>query len=543
MSYSVGNNGIGILGKHVNCVLFSVVCWAAVFSLVRNVPEWQITGKWIGTIAIAAISGTIISTASLFKSGFSFTPIVQTCSFCMIAVNIAIAVHCVLQITGLAGNGTPFRAVADFDNPAGVAALFCVTFPFIITAASNRFRGILVAAIFIIDASVLFVIQSRAGLVALLAAAAVWCLSRLREKRIKPAWVVAVALLMAMVSGGFLYLSRVKSASTSGRLVIISTCMRMVAEHPLFGWGTGGLSRDYMTCQAEYLKTIDNESILMLSDNVTHPLSEYMLVAVNYGLFGLSVVLGLIAFVVVRALRKKGRTKVFLLMEICSVCTLSLFSYPFRYPMTTVALACCIVPGLIIWLQKNHLIYRKIASVITLLVSLAVLGALWPYYRSQVMWKEMTDKMNANTDYALDIKRDIIPLTDRVLGDNPRYQYSRAVVNYYAEDYTAALADAGKSSKQLSGYDTELLLGSICDKLKEFSDAELHYMEASYMCPSRITPLYRLFRLYEEQNDTASMIKVGRELLDKPVKVHSHDTRAMRLDVKRFIYREIPPDL
>jgi hypothetical protein len=268
-----------------------------------------------------------------------------------------------------------------------------------------------------------------------------------------------------------------------------------------------------------------------------------MLVAVNYGLFGLSVVLGLIAFAVVRGFRKKGRTRVFLLMEICSICTLSLFSYPFRYPMTAVALACGIVPGLIIWLQKKPLIYRKIASVITLFVSLAVLGALWPYYRSQVMWKEMTDKMNANTDYALEIKRDIIPLTDRVLGDNPRYQYSRAVVNYFAGDYTAALADAGKSSKQLSGYDTELLLGSICDKLKEFSDAELHYMEASYMCPSRITPLYRLFRLYEEQNDTASMIKVGRELLDKPVKVHSHDTRAMRLDVKRFIYREIPPDL
>lgn len=538
MFYSVRTNDIGIIGKLAIFVLYSVICLAASFSLVRNVPEYLVTGKWIGTIAIVAISGTIISATSLFKSGYRITPVVQTCSFCMVVANMAVAILCVLQIIGLASNSTPFRAVADFDNPAGVAALFCVSFPFVITAVGNRLRTKLVAAVFIIDASVLFFIQSRAGLVTLLATVAVWCLSVLRVKRIKPAWVVALSLLMVTVAGGFLYLFSLKSASTNGRMLIINTCMRMVAEHPLLGWGTGGFGRGYMVYQAEYLKTIDNESILILSDNVTHPLSEYMLVTVNYGLTGLSVAIGLIALAVVRASRKRGRTKIFLLMEICSVCVLSLFSYPFRYPITTVALGCCVVPGLIIWLQNKPLIYRKIASAITLFVSLAVLLALWPYYRSQVMWKEMTDRLNADTDYALDIKRDIVPLTDRVLGDNPRYQYSRAVVNYFAGDYAAALVNAGKSSEQLSGYDTELLLGSICQKLKKYSDAELHFMEASYMCPSRITPLYRLFRLYEERNDTASMVKVGHKLLDKPVKVHSHDTRAMRLDVRRFIFKE-----
>lgn len=529
-------NGIGILGKLAIFVFYSVICLAASFSLLRNVLEYQVAGKWIGTIAIVAISGTVISAASLFKSGHRIIPVVQACAFCMVVANMAVAAHCVLQMVGLACNGTPFRAVADFDNPAGVAALFCVTFPFVITAAVNRFRGLFVGAVFIIDASVLFAIQSRAGLVALLATTVVWCLSRLRVKRIRPAWVVVFALLMVTVACGVLYLFRFKSASTNGRMVIINTCMRMVAEHPLFGWGFGGFGREYMASQAEYLKTIDNESILMLSDNVTHPLSEYMLVTVNYGLAGLSAVIGLIALAVARALRKRGRTKIFLLMEICSVCVLSLFSYPFRYPMTTVALACCIAPGLIGWIRNMPLIYRRMASAITLFVFLAVLFALGPYYKSQVMWKEMTDRMNSNTDSASGIKRDILPFTDRVLGDNPRYQYSRAVVNYFAGDYTAALADAGKSSEQLSGYDTELLLGGICQKMEMYGDARLHYSEASYMCPSRITPLYRLFRLYEEQNDTANMVKVGHELLNKPVKVHSHDTRAMRLDVRRFFF-------
>ena len=111
--------------------------------------------------------------------------------------------------------------------------------------------------------------------------------------------------------------------------------------------------------------------------------------------------------------------------------------------------------------------------------------------------------------------------------------YSRAVVNYYAGDYQQALNDAKNSSDKLSSYDTELLLGSICQKIGLNVDAETHYREASYMCPSRITPLYSLFRLYEEQGDTTNIVIVGHELLDKPVKVASHETRAMRLDVKR----------
>lgn len=58
---------------------------------------------------------------------------------------------------------------------------------------------------------------------------------------------------------------------------------------------------------------------------------------------------------------------------------------------------------------------------------------------------------------------------------------------------------------------------------------------ASYMCPSRIRPLYNLFRLYEDLNDTLNMVKVGNELIEKPIKVQSHDARAMRLDVRRWL--------
>lgn len=523
------------LKKYASTILFGALLLTASFSLVRNIPEWRITGKWIGTIATVIISGSVLSITNLFtiKPEYRCVPTARACSFCMLSMNLAVAVYCLLQMAGLANNETLFRAVADFDNPAGVAALFCVTFPFIIILSRHKTNILLVVTLFVIDASVLFAIQSRAGLVAITVSTVVWLLSLCAEKKIKPGTVILISLLVAVVIGGVTFLFYYKSASTNGRMVIFNTCIRMVAARPLLGYGFGGFGREYMNWQAEYLKTIDHDNILMLSDNVTHPLSEYMLVAVNYGLIGLAVVIGVITIAVVRAFRQKGRQRAFILMEICSLCTLSFFSYPFRYPMTSIVVVCLIVLFLSHRIKKFQLSYRRPAVAFVLAVSLVSITFLWPWYKVQVQWKSISDRLNLDAKSAIVVKHDILPYTDKVLIRNPRYMYSRAVVNYYAGDYQQALNDAKNSSDKLSSYDTELLLGSICQKIGLNVDAETHYREASYMCPSRITPLYSLFRLYEEQGDTTNIVIVGHELLDKPVKVASHETRAMRLDVKR----------
>ena len=41
------------------------------------------------------------------------------------------------------------------------------------------------------------------------------------------------------------------------------------------------------------------------------------------------------------------------------------------------------------------------------------------------------------------------------------------------------------------------------------------------MCPNRFVPLYKKFKIYKEQGDTARMISIGNEILTKKIKVHS----------------------
>ena len=519
--------------KCITHLLFGIICITASFSLVHVVPEWEIVGKWIGFLSSLSFSLILLFSIRLFCPEHQLLKYFKSFPLYLTSANIAVAIYCILQIIGVCNNNSLYTAVADFDNPTGVASLLCVTFPFAFRIVENRSRNIITVVFFIIDSIILYIIKSRTGLITLSLSFAVGLILEINKTKAKGYLLTLSIVLLLITSASIPYLFFNKTASTKGRMVIVDTCLQMITDRPLFGHGIHGFGREYMHYQAEYFKTIEDNNILMLSDNVSHPLLEYLLISVNYGLFGLLIVLALIVLAIKRAFKKKGHFRTFLLMEVCTICIFSLFSYPFRYPMTTLALLCCIAPWLFKIIKDLPQFYWKVLSIFAIITGIVFLVIIGNWYMALTKCKEITDKLNTDTTSAIEIKHDIFPLTDKPMSLSPRYLYSRAVVNYYAEDYVQALLDAHNSSNMLSSYNTELLIGNIHQKMSNYDDAEIHYWEAAYMCPSKIMPLYRLFKLYEEQGDTVNMVNIGHKLLDKPVKVHSRDTRAMRLDVRR----------
>lgn len=511
-------------------ILFSSICLAACYSVVRNIPDWRITGKWIGTIIFVLISIVVISVHKLVKPEYRFIPDIRVYSIILIAVNLGIAGICLLQITGVIRNDSLFNAVADFDNPAGIASSLCCTFPFsLMLSHQKKISTILAIIIYSIDGLFLFLIQSRTGLMALGTSGLFLLLYTLKGLKTRTKWLYLLFLLFLIETFSVFFLFRNKVASTNGRKVIYNTCVRMIADRPILGYGPDGFGKYYMHWQADYLKTINDQNIIMLSDNITHPLSELLLITVNYGLVGLFVVVGLIVYTVVLSQKREEHIRTLLFMFLCNICILSLFSYPFRYPMTTIALIFFVSILFKDRLEMSKRDHNRFISIIILIISILSFLFVVRWYKAQVYWKEMIEVFNSCNEF----KEDYLHLTDKMLGNNPRYLYSRAVVNFYAGDYNSSLTYAEKSAEKLSSYDSELLIGNILQKLESNMDAEIHYREASNMCPSKITPLYRLFRLYDEERDTVKMIKIGHEILDMPVKVSSHDTRAMRFDVRR----------
>lgn len=512
--------------------LFGILCVATSFSLVRNIPDWQITGKWICSLAIITFMLLIISLELIFHKQQISCLNIKICSAWFVSTNIVTAIYCILQISGLATNSTPYRAVADFDNPAGVASFLCLTFPFSITVFGHRWRTVSVFVTFVFDTLVLFIIQSRSGLITISLSLLLGLSLFMRKKNEKQMIMVAITVFAIVL--GIAFLSYKKQKSTAGRMVIYKTCMNMLANRPDIGYGPDVFAKYYMKYQAEYLKTIENDKILMLSDNVTHPLSEYLLIVVNYGIVGLAFIMAIIIVCLHMISKQTGSIKTLLFMIVCTLVVLSLFSYPFRYPITLVTTLFCAI----ILFRDFFGVYNSRYRVASM-VSLSVLGIISLCFVismqfAMMAWQRMIEGEHHSN--LKDSKQLIINKhADCVFKRNARYLFSRAVSNYDMKYYNNALIDAKNSADYLSCYDTELLLGSIYSHIGMYAEAQRHYREASYMCPSRIAPLYWLFRLYEEQQDTTMMLEYGEKLLDRPVKVQSHETRLMRLDVKRSL--------
>ena len=515
-------------GNYIIAILFPIVCLFSSFSFFRNVNEWQIQGKWIGFVIsffIAAMLLFIIRFSNPCRN-WSYGLTARICAISAISTNIAVAVICILQMADIIPAVSPFPATSDFDNPAGVAALMCATFPFSTVTDEGRMNTNVfrVFAVFALDIFVMCLLQSRAGMLGLSAGMLVFLFLWHGNVRLKTALLLLCTATVLIMT---IFLFRHKGGSTSGRLLILDVCWQMIKDKPLLGHGVNGFAREYMLYQANYLKTVNSSGLLMLTDNITHPLNEFVLLTVNYGIIGLTALLAFSVTAVRLLIKQFGQYRPFFLMTVCSIGMLSLFSYPFRYPMTAVSLLMCIV------LPISQAGIRIPATLPFILMVITVIPFM-SWYRSQTAWKQITEQLSKDSNDKC-ISMDLIKTADTALRHNARYRYSRAVAEFYSENYNESLNDALFSREHIAAYDTELLIGEIYRKLGNNDSAVAHLIMASEMCPSRITPLYTMFKIYESDNDTVNMNRTGRELLSHPVKIQSSKTRAMRFDVRKHI--------
>lgn len=117
----------------------------------------------------------------------------------------------------------------------------------------------------------------------------------------------------------------------------------------------------------------------------------------------------------------------------------------------------------------------------------------------------------------------------------PQFLYAYAFELYKHNEYDESLSVALRSSKALSNYDLELLLGDIYLKKNEFALAEKHYKKAASMIPCRFIPLQALRDVYIASGDTLKDRDVSHEILNKPVKISSLTVSYIKNEAKKSI--------
>ena len=104
-----------------------------------------------------------------------------------------------------------------------------------------------------------------------------------------------------------------------------------------------------------------------------------------------------------------------------------------------------------------------------------------------------------------------------------------------AGQYDESLKITRACERIWADYDLQLLIAENYLQCREYSRAEYHYRQASFMCPVRFVPLYFLYRLYGITGEREKQLMMANEILDKPVKVMSPAVEQIKEEVKQIM--------
>lgn len=405
-------------------------------------------------------------------------------------------------------SGSPIKGT--FDTPAG--ASFCIsTMTTVLLLSFKKNQDIkirlLTTILFVASIVMLLLMQSRTGFIAVI------MVLILMFKNPKIRFFLFSVGLVLLISISF-----IKFDSTKGRSFIASTSISMfdTPKNILLGRGSQGFKEKYMTYQAKALNE-SNSNFSELADNIKHPLNEFILLFVNYGIIRSLILLSIMLYLLLKNSKDKERTT--LLAVLFVFC---LFSYPFKYPLAWIILISAL--GLNAG-QSKEILSIKYAHVIG--ACLLAISIFLYYINSK--WKQAWTLCETG-DFVESINK---------FNECARYIHSSEFI--YNHAYALSCTNQHKEAIRIiekskcHDYETELLKGYLYHEDKRNEQAIAHYKIASEMCPNRFKPLYGIFQCYNETEFCKDKRQIAQIILTKKIKVHSPEIDWMKQDVKQFL--------
>lgn len=459
-------------------------------------------------------------------------------------VSWAIIVSCTLeilfvfgQLVGLFGRLSEF-GIGTFDNVAGFSSCICFGLAFLIREFGNSKKAdLLLAFVALLFLSAVLYSMSRTALLSL----GVVCFfvflqyryfspricknkynlvtvnffQKLPVQRIRRSSVIAVLVLICL----FCVLMYMKTSSTIGRMFILQNTWELVLKKPLFGYGADGFASQYMYQQASFFKACPYDVHSVLADNIHHPLSEFALVAVNWGLLGLLLCLLIIGAIYVYAVKHLNSEVCFGIELLTLVLFFSLFSYPFFYPFTWIVLC---MSFLCIFRSKRLSSALFKVSIVVLPIATYILLIS---FMNSLQYRKARD-CSEKLKYGL-----ALPMYQRLYNrchTDGAFLYDYAYCLMNAMKYKEAKTIIEQASVYLADYNVVMLKGYIYEGLQEYKKSLREYELAHNMCPSRILPLYEKFRLYGMMGDYTAVNRIQCYVASMPCKIESDSFREMR---------------
>lgn len=424
-------------------------------------------------------------------------------------------------------NHLAFAATGSFANPGpfggyiGVALTASIGMLFYLRGRRRVERVCLCLSVLILGMACL-ISDSRAawmGVALAVVSIALWKYKLPKKKY----WIVGVLAFLSII---LFLLYSYRPVSADARMLIWKVCGMIAQETPLLGMGIGTFSSTYMYHQAIFLRKFsDSAESLIAGDNV-YAFNEYIKIACEQGVIGLILFLFLVFTVLRTCFHSPNDNKLMLLCPLIAYLTFSFFSYPsdvlplyLLLPLLLGGISgsddkvvCAI--SLNKWMKLlcvSLLLAIGIGSCRDWLIKNEVKRQLTSYFFKDDKKSAMYLK-NAFPDYRLCL--------ELVL------QYSSAL--YLKGEYADAILPLKQVMTLSPSSATACDLGSCCQQVGNYKEAELYYSLASSMVPGIITPKYLLFSMYVEIGQREKAREMAKEIVAMSVKQTSERTESLK---------------
>jgi O-antigen polymerase len=385
---------------------------------------------------------------------------------------------------------------------------------------------------------------------------------------------VSLVVLLVIVGAGLYHF---KKGSADGRLLIWKISIEMIEDKPFFGHGYDGFKKHYMDYQAEYFERNPDSQEAFVAGDTNYAFNELIQVTVEYGLIGILTISAMIFFLLFGKVKTRRsdepeeksvndndglsflsnqpsveqRDSERYLIHISRAVILSILVFGlFSYPLQILPIKICLVVALAIVAGKSGYTEKPnsheaihagnpIRFVLKSILSVGCLGLLWftAIHLSQLKtahadWKNAFDLYNMG-------------IYDDCLTDYEKAYPALKTNGDFLTNYGKALSMAGKHNKAVEVLQQAIryypnsvvytALGDSYKKLGRNSNAELAYLYAWHMNPSRFYPKYLLAKLYDESGQKGKAIEVAKELLGKEIKIGSTAIQEIKEEMENII--------
>lgn len=291
--------------------------------------------------------------------------------------------------------------------------------------------------------------------------------------------------------------------SLLGRMFIWRVAGNMIIDKPIFGFGENGFAKNYMFYQADYFQNHNNPLFSSLSDNIALSYNDILEFVVNFGL--LSFVIIFIGFVY-------GVKKYYLIRDrLCEMLLLGIFLQGLFYNQLK-SIQFIVIIGLITGSALANNIPRLKWNIIGIGVAeFIVAGVLCTQFYERYGLYTQKNELLALKEYA-DFDSIKILYEEDVISSGELDRYAQQV--FLSENSNLQKSEIlNYVLYQFPTSDICSDLGDVYVAKNDFCQAEKFYILAHNMVPRRLKPLYKLFKMCENNGNSSGMRFYGEKIL------------------------------